>query len=98
MGLGVLEGLGFSVCGISTCWEVKFLGKILHHCCGNSFFPQVVWEEGQGVQGDLSKGGHWIMVYEYGYEYGFEKRKDEGTESQTQGKIQYFTLATLFNG
>ena len=34
------------------------------------------------------------MVYEYGY----EKRKNHRTESQTEGKIQYFTLATLFNG
>ena len=41
---------------------------------------------GQGVQ-----GGHWIMVYEYGY----EKRKEQRTESQTEGKIQYFTLASI---
>ena len=34
------------------------------------------------------------MVYEYGY----EKRKDHRTESQTEGKTQYFTLATFFNG
>ena len=32
------------------------------------------------------------------YEYGFENRKDQRTESQTEGKIQYFTVATLFNG
>ena len=37
---------------------------------------------------------HWIMVYEYGY----EKRKDHRNESQTEGNIQYFTFATLFNG
>ena len=37
------------------------------------------------------------MVYEYGYEYGYDK-KDHRTESQTEGKIHYFTLATLFNG
>ena len=37
---------------------------------------------------------HWIMVYEYRY----EKRMDHKTESQTEGKIQYFNLATLFNG
>ena len=37
-------------------------------------------------------------LYEYRYEYVFEKRKDQRTESQTEGKIQYFTLATLFNG
>ena len=53
---------------------------------------------GSGVQGGLSKGQHWIMIYEYGYEYGFKKGKDHRTESQTEGKIQYFTLATLFNG
>ena len=29
-------------------------------------------------------GGHWIMVYEYG----FKKRKDLRTESHTEGKIQ----------
>ena len=46
----------------------------------------------------LSKEEHWIMVYEYGYEYGFKKRKDQTTDSQTEGKIQYTTLATLFNG
>ena len=34
------------------------------------------------------------MVYEYGY----EKRKDHRTESQTEGMIQHFTLATLFHG
>ena len=34
------------------------------------------------------------MVYEYGY----EKRKDHRTESQTEGKIQCFTLGTWFNG
>ena len=38
------------------------------------------------------------MISEYGYEYGYEKRKDHRTESQTEGKIQDFTLATLFNG
>ena len=30
-------------------------------------------------------------------EYGYEKRKDHRTESQTEVKIKYFTLATLFN-
>ena len=25
------------MCGISTYKEVKFIGKILQHCCGNSF-------------------------------------------------------------
>ena len=38
------------------------------------------------------------MVYEYGYEYRFKKRKDQRTKSQKEGKIQYFTLATLFSG
>ena len=28
-------------------------------------------------------------------EYGYEKRKDHRTESQTEGMIQYLTLATL---
>ena len=32
------------------------------------------------------------------YEYGFEKRKNQRTESHPEGKIQYFTLASLFNG
>ena len=27
-----------------------------------------------------------------------KKRKNHRTESQTEGKMQYFTLATLFNG
>ena len=27
-----------------------------------------------------------------------KNRKDHRTESQAEGKIQYFTLATLFNG
>ena len=27
-----------------------------------------------------------------------KKRKDQRTESQTEAKIQYFTLATLFSG
>ena len=27
-----------------------------------------------------------------------KKRKDHRTESQTEGMIQYLTLATLFNG
>ena len=31
---------------------------------------------GQGVQGGLSKGEHWIMVCEYRYEHGYEKKKD----------------------
>ena len=35
------------------------------------------------------------MVYQYGYEHGYEKRKDHRAESQTEGKIQYFTLAIL---
>ena len=35
----------------------------------------------------MLQGGHLIMVYEYGY----EKRKDHRTESQMEGKIQYFT-------
>ena len=47
-----------------------------------------------GVKGVCTRGGHWIMVYVYGY----EKRKDYRTESQSEGMMQYFTLATLFNG
>ena len=35
------------------------------------------------------------MVCEYDYEHGYEKRKDQRTESQTEGKIQYFTLASI---
>ena len=50
----------FSVCGISTYKQVKFLGKILQHCNGNSFSFLKLSE--RGVQ-----GGHWIMVYDYGF-------------------------------
>ena len=32
--------------GISTYKQVKFLGKIMQHCCGKFFFPQGVWEGG----------------------------------------------------
>ena len=35
------------------------------------------------------------MVYKYRYECGYEKRKDQITESQREGKIQYFTLASI---
>ena len=41
------------------------------------------------------QGGHWIMVYEYGYEHGYEKGKDQITKSETEGKIQYFTLVSI---
>ena len=34
-GLGGVRG--FSGSGISAYKQVKFLGKILHHCCGNCF-------------------------------------------------------------
>ena len=46
--------------------------------------------EGQGSEGVCSRGRHRLMVYEYG----FEKSKDQRTESQSEGTIQYFTLAT----
>ena len=42
-----------------------------------------------------TKGEHWIIVYEYRYEHGNEKRKDQRIESQTEGKIQYLTLASI---
>ena len=48
-----------------------------------------------GGSGGLSKGGYWTMVYEYRYEHGYEKRKDHRAELQTEGKIQYFTLASI---
>ena len=42
---GDLGGVvGFSMCGIPTYKQVKFLGKILQHCCGKFFFPQGIWE------------------------------------------------------
>ena len=81
-GKGSRRGWVFSVCGISIYKQVKFLGKILQHCCGTSFLSSSGLGEGPGGLRGLSKGGHWIMVYEYGYEYGYEKWKDQRTESQ----------------
>ena len=57
----------------------------MQHCCGNSFSFLKWSRRAQGIQGGLSKGRHWIMVYEYGYEHGYEKRKDDRTESQHMG-------------
>ena len=37
------------------------------------------------------------MVYECRLEHGYEKIKDQIIESQTEGKIQYFTLASISN-
>ena len=55
-GRGSRRGWGFSVCGSSTYRQVKFLGKILQHCYGNSF-SFLKWSGGgQEVQGGLSKG------------------------------------------
>ena len=59
-GRGSRRGWGFSMCGIFTYKQVKFLGKILQHCCGNSFSFLKWLGKGSGLQ-----GGHWIMVYEY---------------------------------
>ena len=73
------------MCGISTYKQVKFLGKILQHCCGKFFFAQVAWKGGQWVQ-----GGHCIMVFEYEYGHGYEKRKDYRTDSQHIGGIQIY--------
>ena len=76
---------GFSVCGISTYKQVKFLGRILQHFCGNSFSFLKGLKGGLGGPGGLSEGD-WIMVYEYGY----EKRMDHITESEAEVKIQFF--------
>ena len=58
---------------VSTYKEVKILGKMMQHCCGNSFsFLKWSWRG----SGSLSKGGHWIMVCEYKYEHIYEERKD----------------------
>ena len=64
---GLGQVWGFSVCGISTYKQVKFLDKTLQHCCGNSS-SFLKWS-GRG------SGGHWIMVYEYGLE------KKKGSEN-----------------
>ena len=91
-GLAVSEGDQGSQSGVRVSWKGGLV-KILQHCCGNSFSFLKWFGRGSGGPGE-----HLIMVYEYVYECGFEKRKDQRTESQTEGKIQYFTLATLFNG
>ena len=56
-GVGGLGGVGeFSVCGISTYKQVKFLGKILQHCCGNSF-SFLKWSgRGQGSKWSVQEG------------------------------------------
>ena len=56
---------GISVCAISTYKQVKFLGKSLQHCCSNSF--SFLKGSGRGIRG--SKGGHYTMIYGYGYQY-----------------------------
>ena len=49
---GIWEDFGeFSVCDISTYKQIKFLGKILQHCCGNSFSFLKGSGRGYGVQG-----------------------------------------------
>ena len=73
----------------STNKQVKILDKILSHCCGNSF--SFKWfGRGQGIQGGMSKGEHWIMVYEYRYEYGYEKERIRGLNHRH--KVRFGTL------
>ena len=49
-------GRGFSLCDISTYKQVKFLGRILQHCCGNSFSFLKVHEYGSEKRKDHRSG------------------------------------------
>ena len=63
--------------------QVEILGKIFQHYCGNSF-SFLKWS-GRG-----SKGGHWMMVFEYGYEHGYEKERIR--ELNHRQKVSFSTL------
>ena len=51
-----LGGIGSFQCGTSTYKQVKFLGKILEQCCGNSF-SFLKWSGGSGAQGGILDNG-----------------------------------------
>ena len=51
---GSRRGWVFFSVGISTYKQGKFIDKILHHCCGNSF-SFLKWS-GRGVRGSVQGG------------------------------------------
>ena len=79
------------MCGISTYKQVKFLGKILQYCCGNSFsFLKLSGREVRGVQGVCPKEdtGYWSISMDMS----MDMKKEKITELNHRQKARFNTL------